>query len=428
MDVDQNDQAECSEVGTSELGRRDSEAITLVRAAWNAEQSAVQNQWASYDPFSTKAATVLYSSSSSSASDGDHPLPPNTILAPIPLPAHAAVSRKRAGYPVAPPPTPSPSIESNGADQNVVSLITPPRSPPHSRRSSLNVDAPTFMPTRMCPLTPRSPSNSGRPRPASITIPSSNYDLAPEVAERSPASAVSADFFTHSRKHSIALAAWEVAQKRLSEKYDTPEYCSTDAWSFQGRSPINPEVEMVHSPQVHATISPISPFGIGLEQATYHDIQGYGFPSPFSSPRWPTFAGSVNGELPSPLISPGVYTNSSRRGSHRHSLSSSSLGHSDRSPIHQFSFDRRVSVGSAGSLCSVHAELGEDPEIDHLADIQELTLAPDEKVFPPPSSPRPTTPAYNLSSSLDEKVIRPSHDRKKSRLSMMLSNDGEWVE
>jgi len=181
------------------------------------------------------------------------------------------------------------------------------------------------------------------------------------------------------RRHSIAVAAWQMAQRRLSQQYDSPEYKSTNMWSVNG-SPI-----ALYGTPFEAQPTTTSPLGSpcqSVNSASWFGAEGFAVPL-----AMPGLARATPLELTSPgLPIPSVSTPTRyRSGSLKAYAAAYDAMYVTGEPI---LFDdlrqpvfisptpsRRTSIetDSAGSICSILAELGEDPLVDNLVDLTQLT-------------------------------------------------------
>ncbi|KAG8949191.1 hypothetical protein FRC04_008989 [Tulasnella sp. 424] len=234
---------------------------------------------------------------------------------------------------LAPPFTPSPSGSDDGRASSPHSS--------HSRSSSLNANAAVFSPTRYCPLTPRSPcsSNGGHSRAASIA--------------GSPGAQASEGNPLYSRRHSLALAAWEAAQRRMStQRLDT-----------------KPDDQAIWSPTAPLSAQSWAP------GTSYGDGQGW---TNFASPTHSRTSSENLGRVRSGSLAAGATYNGSSAGPAGRKASASSLEAQSAvfSPFTASDYyaARRGSLPPA--IANVHAQYGMDPAVDQLADLGHLIHAP----------------------------------------------------
>ena len=218
-----------------------------------------------------------------------------------------------------------------------------------SRRSSLNVAAAPFKPLKPLPL----------------------------VDEHYPSTPVTSTIGYESRRKSfcvpegLPLAAWTAQQERLNahlaactppEAHQSQDYMldyqAPIEWNFGLQSPktanltsfFTIQVPLVHLPQMHAAISPPDqPSGY-----VYYDEMGLGFPSSLSTPFMPRFPVTPSPNLHTQfapidiemmMMPDPFYENTS--------LPTNTIQH------------RRSSVSEA-------LQAGDDPAVDHLADLSQL--------------------------------------------------------
>ncbi|KAG8916933.1 hypothetical protein FRC00_014233, partial [Tulasnella sp. 408] len=236
---------------------------------------------------------------------------------------------------LAPPFTPSPSCSEDGRASS-------PHSG-HSRSSSLNANAAVFSPTRYCPLTPRSPcsSNGGRSRNGSVS-----GSPGAQVAEGSP------EYPLYSRRHSLALAAWEAAQRRMSTQ-------NSETKSEQA----------MYSPTAPLSAQSWAP------GATYADTQAW---MNVASPTHSRASSESLGKGGSGSLAAGATYDGSNPGSTGRKASTSSSAGAQSAVFSSFTASdyyaaRRVSLPPA--IANVHAQYGMDPAVDQLADLGHLIHA-----------------------------------------------------
>lgn len=237
---------------------------------------------------------------------------------------------------LAPPFTPSPSGSDDGRASSPHSC--------HSRSSSLNANAPVFSPTRYCPLTPRSPcsSNGGHSRHGSIS-----GSPGAQVSEGS------SEFPLYSRRHSLALAAWEAAQRRMSTQH-------SDTKSAE---------QAMYSPTAPLSAQSWAP------GATYGDTQGW---MNVASPTHSRASSENLGRARSgSLAVEATYNGSIPESTARKASTSSSAGAQSAAfssfTASDFYAARRGSLPPA--IANVHAQYGLDPAVDQLADLGHLIHA-----------------------------------------------------
>ncbi|KAG8916968.1 hypothetical protein FRC01_002747 [Tulasnella sp. 417] len=237
---------------------------------------------------------------------------------------------------VAPPFTPSPSCSDDGRASSPHSN--------HSRSSSLNANAPVFSPTRYCPLTPRSPCSSNGAHSRNGSISGSPGAQAPEGSSEYP---------LYSRRHSLALAAWEAAQRRMSTQHSETKSAE------------------------HATYSPTAPLSAQswAPGATYGDTQGW---MNVASPTHSRASSESLGRARSGSLMAGATYDGSSPGSTGRKGSTSSSAGAQSAVFSSFTASdyyaaRRVSLPPA--IANVHAQYGMDPAVDQLADLGHLIHA-----------------------------------------------------
>ncbi|KAG8899460.1 hypothetical protein FRB99_006705 [Tulasnella sp. 403] len=201
----------------------------------------LQDAFSAYNPFGPRAHQFPAASSTPTRPSNAH-VPPD-IHAP-----NTSLEYKGSGHRTPSPRTPSPSSLSYEDAPGEISLASPDAALYASRRPSLNVGATPFIPNRICPLTPRTPCRSRSGSMFSPDAPSAASGSSPEDAQSTNGSG------RCSRRHSVALAAWEAMQRRLSAKYDTPEYKPLPL----PPSTINTDVDLAHPSAPFSAISPNS--------------------------------------------------------------------------------------------------------------------------------------------------------------------------
>lgn len=312
---------------------------------------------------------------------------------------------------MAPPLTPTHSSSEDGRPST-------PRST-HSRNSSLNANAAIFNPTSYCSVPHHSPSNSHHSRGGSVVGSPAQDVASPELSAR-------ADSPLCERRHSIALAAWGKAQRRLSAQLQYPESTEIDAWQPYGLSRWDSQ---------GISASPTGP----LSARSWRDgdagwpQSGTGLSSDFQSSQ---AFGSLNLESPTHSLS----SQSGPRGmgrmrsaseasvtshfSHRASPSTSSLPSSIGNQSAVFStFNPSECYGDIGSssahvnaVSRVYSEVGMDPEADQLADLSRLLYDGNQ----PPTANIPSMPDLDpLDFERMEHAIvqpQPRPHRRSSRL------------
>ncbi|KAG8982734.1 hypothetical protein FRB90_006594 [Tulasnella sp. 427] len=284
---------------------------------------------------------------------------------------------------LAPPLTPSASGSDDGRASSPHSS--------HSRSSSLNANAPVFSPTGYRPLTPRSPcsSNGNRSRSGSV----SGAPGAPGV-EGAPESPLC------SRRHSMALAAWESAQKRKSHQRSE----SMDLSSMQRSAE-------------QYTSSPITPLSAQswAPGATYGDVQGWAY---VASPTGTHGSGDSWGRARSgSLAALPSYTGGSgsdRKGSLSSSAGARSAGFSSFMAS-EYNVARRESLPP--TIANVHAQYGLDPDVDQLADLGYLVHDHTALGSPPILEELSSRDIRRMENAL----VQPRPVRRSARLT------GDWV-
>lgn len=302
----------------------------------------------------------------------DYTFPPIRIPAVPQIPKPETDSLVYATNPFTSRDTLKASASSSSSSSDDLDPITPPDSPPRpatSRRPSLNAQAPEFSPSRICPSSSRAQPLT-RDRPRSLHL-QTDADATPAEAEVTPEMLAASGLMPQGRRHSIALAAWHVAQRRLSQQYDSPDYADA-------------------TPNWHAVASPQSApaFGDGspLQSPQLYAAPSHGFPSSLSTPQsahfsaHPSPAKSYFGQESQhpPQVSRRTMSGDGAPARHRSTHSCSSLPTPPplSAPSRQpYGPGASPSHSRNGSLWSVHAELGEDTEADRLDDLSDLTLA-----------------------------------------------------